>query len=107
MAKKRQVKQALTKAELARAVYEKVRLTQAEAGALVDVVFEVMKDAVADPDDGEVKVTRFGTFMVRQKGARPARNPRTMEEVMLRERRVLNFRMSQVLKAAVNKESKS
>ena len=49
-----------------------------------------------------VKISAFGTFMVRQKGQRIGRNPKTGVEVPILPRKVLSFRPSQVLKARIN-----
>jgi integration host factor subunit alpha len=49
-----------------------------------------------------VKVSAFGTFEVREKGPRPGRNPRTNEPLVIEPRRVVTFRPSQVLRAAIN-----
>ena len=51
-----------------------------------------------------VKISAFGTFLVRQKGQRIGRNPKTGVEVPILPRKVLSFRPSQVLKARVNNE---
>ena len=49
-----------------------------------------------------VKISSFGTFQVRQKGARMGRNPKTGEEVPIEPRRVLVFRPSHILKDRIN-----
>ena len=49
-----------------------------------------------------VKLSSFGTFMVRSKGGRVGRNPKTGEEVPITPRRVLVFRPSQVMKNQIN-----
>jgi integration host factor subunit alpha len=95
---------ALTKAEIVRAVQSQVGVTGAQAGVLVDHVFETIKESLVDGERGEVKITGFGTFHVRRKGARMGRNPRTMEDVVIEERSVLRFRCSQLLRSAMNKE---
>jgi integration host factor subunit alpha len=97
---------ALTKAEIVRTVQGQVGVTSNQAGVLVDHVFESIKDVLTDPDHGEVKITGFGTFHVRRKSARMGRNPRTMEDVVIEERDVLRFRCSQLLRKAMNKESR-
>jgi integration host factor subunit alpha len=51
-----------------------------------------------------VKISAFGTFLVRQKGQRVGRNPKTGIEVPILPRKVLSFRPSQVLKARINNE---
>ena len=49
-----------------------------------------------------LKINRFGTFSVRQKGHRIGRNPKTGKEAPILPRRVLQFRPSPVLKALIN-----
>ena len=49
-----------------------------------------------------VKISSFGTFSVREKGARMGRNPKTGEEVPIEPRRVLVFRPSHILKDKIN-----
>jgi integration host factor subunit alpha len=52
-----------------------------------------------------VKLSGFGTFMVRSKGERVGRNPKTGVEVPIEQRRVMVFKPSEALKAHVNRES--
>ena len=104
MARRQESKPALTKAELVRAVQDQVGLSHGQAAAMVDQLFETIKDALVDEADGQVKISGFGTFHVAHAAARLARNPRTMEDVMIEERRVLRFRCSQLLRVAMNKE---
>ena len=106
MATRRARQSALTKAEIVRAVQGQVGVTSGQASVLVDQVFETIKDVLADTEDGEVKITGFGTFHVRRKSARLGRNPRTMEDVVIEERDVLRFRCTQLLRSAMNKESR-
>jgi integration host factor subunit alpha len=54
-------------------------------------------------EDGEsVKLSSFGTFLVRSKGERIGRNPKTGEEVPISPRRVMVFKPSNVLKQKIN-----
>ena len=48
-----------------------------------------------------VKISAFGTFLVRQKGQRVGRNPKTGDEVPIHPRRVLTFRPSHLMKERV------
>lgn len=90
----------VTRAELADAVYQQVGLSQQESGALVDLMFDLMADAVVQGE--EVKITRLGTFQTRDKKARVGRNPKTMVEAEISARRVLSFRPSLLLKKTIN-----
>jgi len=90
----------LTRADLSEAVYQEVGLSRNESGELVESVLrEIARTLVA----GEtVKISSFGSFVVRHKGGRIGRNPKTGEEVPIEPRRVLVFRPSQTLKERIN-----
>ena len=90
----------MTKAGIVNDVYERVGVTKKEAAEYVDAVFDAMKDTLAEGED--VKISGFGKFEVRQKGERVGRNPRTGEEIMIPERKVPRFKVSQVLKDELN-----
>ena len=90
----------MTKADLVERVYENIGFSKKEASELVESVFESMKQAL---EDGEkIKISGFGNFVVREKAARKGRNPQTNETIIISARRVLTFKPSQVLKAALN-----
>lgn len=92
----------VTRAQLAEAVYANVGLSRNESAALLETVLERISVAL---EAGEaVKISAFGTFLVRQKGQRVGRNPKTGVEVPILPRKVLSFRPSQVLKARINNE---
>ena len=90
----------LTRAQLAEAIYAQVGLSRNESAALLETVLERISAALAAGEP--VKISAFGTFLVRQKGQRIGRNPKTGVEVPILPRRVLSFRPSQVLKARIN-----
>ena len=90
----------ITRANLAEAIYTQVGLSRNESAALLETVLEKMS---ATLEAGEsVKISAFGSFVVRQKGKRVGRNPKTGVEVPILPRKVLSFRPSQVLKARLN-----
>ncbi len=91
----------VTRAHLAEAVYQEVGLSRNESAELVDSVLNEISDALARGES--VKISSFGSFLVRMKGERIGRNPKTGEEVPIKPRRVLVFRSSHVLKDRVNK----
>ncbi|MCW5773819.1 MAG: integration host factor subunit alpha [Rhodospirillaceae bacterium] len=91
----------ITRADLGDAVYQTVGLSRNESAKLVE---QVLDEVVAALIRGEaVKVSSFGSFMVRNKGQRVGRNPKTGQEVPILPRRVLVFRASNLLKAHINK----
>ena len=90
----------LTRSDLSEAVYREVGLSRTESADLVESILAHLSDALVDGDT--VKISSFGTFSVREKGARMGRNPKTGEEVPINPRRVLVFRASHVLKDKIN-----
>lgn len=90
----------LTRADLTEAVYNALGLSRNESSALVEAVLDEMADRLTDGEN--VKISSFGSFLLREKGGRMGRNPKTGEEVPIEPRRVLVFRPSQVLKERIN-----
>ena len=90
----------MTKAGIVNSVYERVGVTKKEAAEFVEAVFETMKETLEDGNS--IKVSGFGKFEIRQKGERVGRNPRTGVETMIPQRKVLRFKVSQVLKDEIN-----
>jgi integration host factor subunit alpha len=89
----------LTRMDLSEAVFREVGLSRNESADLVESVLSHVSDALAGGET--VKISSFGTFAVRDKGARVGRNPKTGEEVPIRPRRVLTFRPSHLMKDRV------
>jgi integration host factor subunit alpha len=89
----------VTRANLSDAVYQEVGLSRRESAELVDSVLNEISDALVRGET--IKLSSFGSFMVRQKGERVGRNPKTGEEAPILPRRVLIFRASHALKERV------
>jgi len=94
----------ITRADLSEAVYQEVGLSRNESAELVESVLEEVSQNLVAGDN--VKISSFGSFIVRSKDGRIGRNPKTGEEVPIEPRRVLVFRPSQVLKDRVSGLSK-
>src|SRR5215213_7746754 len=93
----------ITRAELSEAVYQTVGLSRAESARLVEQVLGEISDTLAVGEN--VKLSGFGNFIVRSKGERVGRNPKTGVEVPIEKRRVLMFKPSLNLKAYMNGEA--
>ncbi len=91
----------VTRANLSEAVYHEVGLSRSESAELVDSVLHEISDALVRGET--IKLSSFGSFMIRQKGKRVGRNPKTGEEAPILPRRVLIFRASHALKSRINK----
>ena len=93
----------VTRADLCEAVYQKVGLSRTESAELVERVLGEICDSLAAGET--VKLSSFGSFIVRSKGERVGRNPKTGVEVPIDPRRVMVFKPSNVLKAHINGEA--
>ncbi len=93
-----------TRSTLSEAVFKNVGLSRNESANLVDSVFSEILISLIKGDD--VKISSFGTFVVRDKKERIGRNPKTGEEVPITARSVVTFRASNVLKSKVNTKNK-
>ncbi|MEM6901343.1 MAG: integration host factor subunit alpha [Pseudomonadota bacterium] len=92
----------LTRAEVTDALVQEVGLTRQECSDLLDRTIEMIGDALQE--QGVVKLSRFGNFVVREKSAREGRNPKTGIGAEISARRVATFRSSPMLKARVDQE---
>ena len=90
---------ALTKAELAEALFEQMGLNKREAKEFVDLFFEQVRNSLESGE--QVKLSGFGNFELRDKNQRPGRNPKTGEEIPISARRVVTFRPGQKLRLRV------
>jgi integration host factor subunit alpha len=85
---------------LSGAVHRAVRLTGHESKMLVS---QVIEGIAATLERGEtVKLSSFGSFVVRQKRERLGRNPKTGEPACISARRILTFKPSPILKKQIN-----
>ncbi len=91
----------LTRADLADAINRKLGLSRSESLTMVEAVLEHMTGALEGGEN--VKISGFGTFLLRDKAQRIGRNPKTGVEVPITPRRVLTFRASQMLKDRIVK----
>lgn len=86
----------MTKAELARSIAKKHNLTQKEAVSVVDAVLETITDALGQGE--KVELRGFGSFAVKNRPARTARNPKTGERVSVPPKVTPAFKASKALK---------
>lgn len=91
----------MTRADLAETLHSEVGLSRAESSKLVEQILHSMCDALAGGQN--VKISGFGTFMLRDKGERIGRNPKTGVEVPIAPRRVLTFRASHMVRERIVK----
>jgi integration host factor subunit alpha len=90
---------ALTKAQLAELLFDRIGLNKRESKDMVDAFFELISQRLVAGED--VKISGFGNFQIRTKAARPGRNPRTGELIPIEARRVVTFHASLKLKEQI------
>lgn len=90
---------ALTKIEIAENLVERCGLDKRVAKQFVEQFFEEIRATLEKGE--EVKLSGFGNFTVRDKKARPGRNPKTGEDVSVSARRVVSFKAGQKLRERV------
>ena len=90
----------MTKADIVEEVYERVGISKQEATRLTELFLDIMKETL---EKGEkVKISGFGSFVVRAKRSRRGRNPQSGEDITMTPRKVLTFKSSPLLKQALN-----
>jgi integration host factor subunit alpha len=92
----------LTRADLAEVINRKMGFSRAESLEMVESILNHMSTALSRGEN--VKISGFGTFLLRDKKQRIGRNPKTGVEVPITPRRVLTFRASQILKDRIAKD---
>jgi len=91
----------VTKADIVESVYERLGgFSKKEAAGFVETVLDLVKESLVD--EGQVKISTFGTFSVRAKRQRTGRNPKTGRPLQIAARKALTFKPSQVLRKIVN-----
>ncbi|HEX8555435.1 MAG TPA: integration host factor subunit alpha [Sphingomonas sp.] len=86
----------LTRADLAESLHREIGLSRADSAHVVEQILHEMCHALSNGEN--VKISGFGTFVLRDKGERVGRNPKTGIEVPIAPRRVLTFRASQMMR---------
>jgi integration host factor subunit beta len=93
----------MTKAELVEDVAEAAELTKKDAERLVEIVFESIIETL---NQGEkIELRGFGSFRVRERGARRGRNPKTGDPVNIPAKRVPYFKPGKELKELINEQN--
>ena len=90
----------LTKADLIDSIYNRFDFSKAKSAQAVESIFAIMKNTLGGGED--VLISGFGKFIVMKKRERRGRNPQTGDDLMLRPRKVVRFRWSEVLREKMN-----
>jgi integration host factor subunit alpha len=93
----------LTKAQIVEALFAENIFTKRESAQVIDTLFELIKKSLENGED--VLISGFGKFSVKEKRGRRGRNPITGDSITVAPRKVVTFKCSGVLRAAMNGES--
>jgi DNA-binding protein HU-beta len=90
----------MNKAELSSAIVAKTGLTKKDAEKVINAVVDVISDSLKAGE--KVQIVGFGSFEVKERPARTARNPRTGEEIKIDASKAPVFKAGKALKDIVN-----
>jgi nucleoid DNA-binding protein len=93
----------VTKADLVEKVAEKTGLTRTDVAVVVDTFLDSVRKALETGHNIEIR--GFGTFKIKLRKARKARNPRTGDVVPVPDRKVPVFKPSNEFKTMITKQS--
>ena len=95
----------MNKTELIDKLADNANLSKADAGRVVDALFDVNNGIVASTlkGGGKVQITGFGTFETRKRGARTGRNPRTGEKIQIAASTAPAFKPGKGLKDSIKR----
>ena len=91
----------LTKKDIINSLYMQIGFSKKISEILFDDLFDIILQNLIKYK--KVKISNFGTFVVRHKNQRIGRNPRTKKEYIIKERNVILFKPSKEFKAFLNK----
>ena len=93
-------KKNLTRKHLSEKIYKSIGFSKNFSGKIIDSFFDLLVDEIIKSN--KVKISSFGTFVVKRKSERIGRNPKTKVEVLIKPRKIVKFIPSQSLKKKIN-----
>ena len=94
------MRQNLTKKEIINSIYMQLGFSKKLIENILEDIFDILLESLKDK--GKVKISNFGTFILRHKKSRIGRNPKTKKEAIISERKVILFKPSKFLKNKIN-----
>tara|TARA_B100002019_G_C21030456_1_gene479328 strand:+ start:136 stop:429 length:294 start_codon:yes stop_codon:yes gene_type:complete len=94
------MRQNLTKKEIINSIYMQLGFSKKLIENILEDIFEIILESLKT--NGKVKISNFGTFILRHKKSRIGRNPKTKKEAFISERNVILFKPSKSLKNKIN-----
>ena len=90
----------LTKKDIVKSIYLQIGLSKKIIDLFLEDIIKILTSSIKE--NKKVKISKFGTFVVRNKKKRIGRNPKTKEQTSVSERNVLLFKPSKELKKYIN-----
>tara|TARA_B100001027_G_C16019773_1_gene220591 strand:- start:245 stop:538 length:294 start_codon:yes stop_codon:yes gene_type:complete len=90
----------LTKKEIINSIYMQIGYSRKISENLLEDFLSILLDEITNKH--KVKIPNFGTFILRHKKSRIGRNPKTLENRVISERKVILFKASKNLKQFIN-----
>jgi len=94
----------MTKADIAQRIQQTTGMTLKDSAVAMEAVFQLVKQTLESGEN--IKLSGFGSFIIKQKQHRKGRNPKTGESMTISARKVLTFKPSAVLRSAINDSAK-
>tara|TARA_Y100000590_G_C15507730_1_gene934193 strand:- start:150 stop:443 length:294 start_codon:yes stop_codon:yes gene_type:complete len=94
------MRQNLTKKEIINSIYMQLGYSKNLIENIIKDIFDILLENLKEK--GKVKISNFGTFILRHKKSRIGRNPKTKKEAIISERNVVLFKPSKSLKNKIN-----
>ena len=93
----------LTKKDIINANYMQIGFSKKIADNLFDDIIESIIENLIEHK--KIKISNFGTFIIREKKSRPGRNFQTKEKKLIKERKVILFKPSKEFKNFINENN--
>tara|TARA_B100000131_G_scaffold308239_1_gene337365 strand:- start:468 stop:761 length:294 start_codon:yes stop_codon:yes gene_type:complete len=94
------MRQNLTKKEIINSIYMQLGFSKKLIETVLEDIFDILLENIQE--NGKVKISNFGTFILRHKKSRVGRNPKTKKEAIISQRNVILFKPSKYLKNKIN-----
>ena len=92
-----------TRENIAEALHNEFGLTKKDCIIFVNDILDIIIEGLIK--DGFVKIHNFGSFKMKRKKSRIGRNPKTKQNIMIKERNVITFKPSKSVLSSINKKN--
>ncbi len=91
----------MTKKEIVQSISQELGLPKSKTREIVQKTFDAIIDTLVS--EGRIELRNFGIFEVKKRAARPGRNPRTGDQLIVPERFVVNFKPGKIMEERVKR----